>query len=235
MPPPDRPNETVLSPWKARAKVLAIRERWRVFCDAQVRRLNSPEPVRTPAHEAAGDGLAAVPPEGRGVVIAPPAGWGSRWGGNSMLRSKLAALMACGLAAAAWAGDDPVARDTEALQGEWRAVKGTAEGQKTPTAEAEMFRIAVKGDRLTLSAGGEARKARFVLDPAKSPKAIDLTWLDGPEKGRTVPGVYALEKGRWRLCVPNAKAGEAVQRPKEFTAAAGERRMLFTLERGKPE
>ena len=50
-----------------------------------------------------------------------------------------------------------------------------------------------------------------------------------------MPGVYALEEGRWRLCVPNAKAGEAVERPKEFTAAAGERRMLFTLERVKPE
>lgn len=152
-----------------------------------------------------------------------------------MRRTDLAALMACGLAAAAWAGDDPAGRDAETLQGEWRAVEGTAEGQKTPTAEAKMFRIAVKGDRLTLAAGGEARKARFKLDPARSPKAIDLTWLDGPEKGRTVPGVYALEEGRWRLCVPNAKAGEAVERPKGFTAAAGERRMLFTLERAKPE
>ena len=91
-----------------------------------------------------------------------------------MRRSTLALLAACGLAAAAWAGDDPAARDTEALQGDWRAVKGTAEGQKPPTAEAEMFRIAVKGDRLTLSAGGGDRKARFKLDPAKSPKAIDL-------------------------------------------------------------
>ncbi len=152
-----------------------------------------------------------------------------------MRSGKLATLMACGLAAAAWAGDGPVARDAGALQGEWRAVRGTAEGRKTPTAEAKMFRIAVKGDRLTLSAGGEARKARFELDPARSPKAIDLTWLDGPEKGRTVPGIYALEKGRWRLCVPNARTGEAVERPKGFTAAAGERRMLFTLERAKPE
>ncbi len=153
-----------------------------------------------------------------------------------MGRSKLAALVACGLAAAAWAGDDPAARDVKALQGEWRGVKGTVDGRRTPTAEARMFRIAVKGDRLTLAAGGEARKASFKLDPARSPKAIDLTWLDGPEKGRRVPGIYELEEmGRWRLCVPNAKAGEAVERPKEFTAAAGERRMLFTLERAKPE
>ena len=76
-----------------------------------------------------------------------------------MRRSNLAALMACGLAAAAWAGDDPAGRDAGALQGEWRAVKGTAEGQEAPTAEAKMFRIAVKGDRLTLAAGGEDRKA----------------------------------------------------------------------------
>ena len=152
-----------------------------------------------------------------------------------MRRSKLAMLLTCGVAAAVWAGDDPAAKDVEALQGEWRAVEQTAEGRKAQDGEAKMFRIAVKGDRLTLRAGGDARKARFKLDPAKSPRAIDLTWLDGPEKGRTVPGIYAVEKGRWRLCVPNAKKGEAEERPKEFTAAAGERRMLFTLERVKPE
>jgi hypothetical protein len=48
MPSPDRPNETVLSPWKGRAKALEITERWRLFCDAQVRRLNSPDFVVDP-------------------------------------------------------------------------------------------------------------------------------------------------------------------------------------------
>jgi hypothetical protein len=67
-----------LSPWKGRAKALEITERWRLFCDAQVRRLNSPDPVRTAAREAAGAGdeLAAVLPEGRVVVIDPPGGPG---------------------------------------------------------------------------------------------------------------------------------------------------------------
>ncbi len=37
-----------LSPWNGRAKVLEIRVRWRVFCHAQVRRLNSTGPVVDP-------------------------------------------------------------------------------------------------------------------------------------------------------------------------------------------
>jgi hypothetical protein len=78
MPSPVRPHETELSPWTGRAKVQEIRERWRVFCDAQVRRLNSPDPVGTPAREAggAGDELTAVLPEGRVVVIDSPGGPG---------------------------------------------------------------------------------------------------------------------------------------------------------------
>jgi hypothetical protein len=82
MPPPVRPNETELSPWKGRAKVLKIMERWRVFCDAQVRRLNTPQPVRTAAGEAAGAGdeLAAALPESRVIVIDPPGGPGVKRG-----------------------------------------------------------------------------------------------------------------------------------------------------------
>src|SRR5688572_20266020 len=92
MPTPDRPNETVLSPWKGRAKVLEIKERWRLFCDAQVRRLNSPDPVAdprvgpapegAPAREAAGAGdeLTAVLPEGGTVVIGSSGGPGAERG-----------------------------------------------------------------------------------------------------------------------------------------------------------
>ena len=39
------------------------------------------------------------------------------------------------------------------------------------------------------------------LDPAKKPKAIDITFLDkGFLEGLKLPGVYALEKGELRLC-----------------------------------
>jgi hypothetical protein len=45
---PVRPYESVLSRWQGQMRVLEIRERWRVFCDAQARRLNSPVPVVDP-------------------------------------------------------------------------------------------------------------------------------------------------------------------------------------------
>lgn len=125
--------------------------------------------------------------------------------------------------------------DVGALQGAWRAVEVTADGRPAPDGEARMFRIAVAGDRLTFAAGGDDRVARFTLDPARSPRAIDLTWLDGPGKGQVVRGIYSLDRGRLRLCVPNPKTGDAGARPRGFTAAAGEGRMLFTLERGPPK
>jgi RNA polymerase sigma-70 factor (ECF subfamily) len=121
--------------------------------------------------------------------------------------------------------------DVGSLQGAWRAVEVTADGRRAPDGEATMFRVAVAGNKLTLSAGGDDHTARFTLDPTRSPRAIDLTWLDGSEKGRTVRGIYAREGGRLRLCVPNPKAGDGEGRPGGFTAAAGEGRMLFTLEK----
>ena len=143
-----------------------------------------------------------------------------------MIGYALAALVGWGAAAGG---------DVGASQGAWRAVAVTADGRPVPNAEAGMFRITVTGDRLTLSAGGDDRTARFTLDPARTPRPIDLTWLDGPEKGLTVRGIYSLEGGRLRLCVPNPKTGDVGRRPGGFTAAAGEGRMLFTLERLPPE
>ena len=84
---------------------------------------------------------------------------------------------------------------------------------------------------MTWHSGGPVDvKARIELDPSKSPKEIDISILDGPGKGSTFPGIYALEKGQLRVCTSHTK-----DRPKDFKTERGQLRELLVLERVKPK
>jgi uncharacterized protein (TIGR03067 family) len=133
------------------------------------------------------------------------------------------------LAAAVGAGDD-AAKAAKELQGEWRGVEAEAQGNKATQEAARKVRMVIKGDEITVNPEGEVRKSKFKLDPSQSPRAIDLIPQDGPDKGKTVKGIYSLEKGRLRICTPNY-GGDIGQRPKEFKTQAGDGLALIVLER----
>lgn len=136
---------------------------------------------------------------------------------------------------------NPAADDTAKLQGTWNAVQIESNG-KTLGKDAIGVRdmqFIIEGDRLTIpgveagsqgraGSGGPARRKRFALDPAKTPKAIDLTSLDGREKGETSAGIYKIEDGRLTIALAPAEHPEA--RPEDFKAAAGDGIMVITLE-----
>ncbi|MCI0455444.1 MAG: TIGR03067 domain-containing protein [Gemmataceae bacterium] len=102
--------------------------------------------------------------------------------------------------------EDAAAEDAKLLQGEWRSVEYERDGKKRPSYEV-MSRREIwnfKGDEVSMKSdgGGLLPGTRFKLDPSKSPKVIDITWFEGPVKGQTAAGIYALEKGRLWLCIP---------------------------------
>ena len=118
-------------------------------------------------------------------------------------------------------------KDLKALQGEWQAVELIGQGKKATEEEVKQFRLVIKGNDLSIG----NRKSTFKIDPTKSPKAIDVTPLDGPQKGKVIPGIYALEKGQLRICISNGPNDS--DRPKEFKAEPGTGYVVITLERAK--
>jgi uncharacterized protein (TIGR03067 family) len=93
------------------------------------------------------------------------------------------------------------------------------------------LRWVVKGNEITwINKSGEEIKASFTIDPRKRPKQIDLTFLTGPDKGETCPGIYQRgdfdENILW-LCL--ADPGSKGARPKEFAYQWGEGRSLLSL------
>ena len=73
-------------------------------------------------------------------------------------------------------------------------------------------------------------EANFKLDPSKSPKAMDISYKEGPAAGQTIKAIYKLEGETLTICRAMAKEDD---RPKEFAAPIVSGRMLFQFKRSK--
>jgi uncharacterized protein (TIGR03067 family) len=119
-----------------------------------------------------------------------------------------AAVFAVGLAA-------PLAADDatfKSLAGSYKAVAVNKDGKAAPADVVADMRAKIEKDEITFTFKGKDFPAKLKVDPAKTPPHVDLAPADGPDKGRTFPGVYKLEKGELVLAFT-----EKGDRPTDFT------------------
>jgi uncharacterized protein (TIGR03067 family) len=121
-------------------------------------------------------------------------------------------------------GDDATAKkDLEKLQGEWAMVSGEHGGMAIPEEFKRGFTRSAKGNETTLTMNGQVyMKAKFTLDPAKSPKAIDYEVNEGQNQGKKMLGIYAIEGGTVKFCFGQPDQ----ERPKEFKTKQGDNHVL---------
>jgi uncharacterized protein (TIGR03067 family) len=115
-----------------------------------------------------------------------------------------------------------------ALQGEWRMASLVVHGDPVPEDQVRSGRLSVAGDRYTPTFGTAAVAARIALDPSRAPGAVDFTYLDGPQKGKTVKGIYAVRGDTLTVC---RGLGEGDPRPARFEAPAGSGHLLVVWKR----
>ena len=93
--------------------------------------------------------------------------------------------------------------DATAIQGTWVAVSGEADGKEASADEIKDFQVVFTADKLVFNPKGDNRASSYKLDPAKTPKVIEVTPQDGPAKGKTLHGLYELDGDRLKLCLQN--------------------------------
>ncbi len=103
--------------------------------------------------------------------------------------------------------------DRAKVQGTWRIVGGEHDGAPLVPAEVKAGTVVITADRLTIRGRGPDETTGYTLDPAKRPRAIDLT--DAKAKD-TRPGIYELDGDRLRLCFRTAAAKAPGERPTVF-------------------
>jgi uncharacterized protein (TIGR03067 family) len=122
--------------------------------------------------------------------------------------------MAVGLISVA-RGGDAAKKDLERLQGSWKTVELVESGKKVGADTLKALQVLIKGELLTVKEKGEVvEQFTIKLDPAKKPKAIDLFFTKGKDKGKKMLGIYAVEANTAKLCFDE----EGKKRPTEFAS-----------------
>jgi len=126
--------------------------------------------------------------------------------------------------------DDTAGKELKDFQGTWVLVSADRDGKKVP--EGKGVKLRIEGNRYSLTQESSAvigHRGSFVLDPAKKPKATDVSVAEGPDKGKTFLGIYELSGDDYKVCF--APAGK--DRPKDFSSKAGSGYILQVWKREK--
>jgi uncharacterized protein (TIGR03067 family) len=117
-------------------------------------------------------------------------------------------------------------------QGTWRVVSSVREGKEAPQDVTRSIERVVDGDHVVWKRDGKNfAGTKVVLDPTRSPKAIDVIPEGGPYRDKRVLGIYRLEGDTLTICMAEADK----ERPKAFEAPEGSGFMLMKFERQKTE
>jgi uncharacterized protein (TIGR03067 family) len=120
-------------------------------------------------------------------------------------------------------------QELKALEGTWVLETATLDG-RDHTLDFDGMKLILKGGEYTIEFGDNSDKGTVTIDPAKSPKWIDIkTGAKGPFRGLTLPGIYKIDGGKLVLCCH----ADGKTRPAEFGAQSKTRNMLFTYRREK--
>ncbi len=125
-------------------------------------------------------------------------------------------------------GDEP--KDADTIQGTWGMAAAELGGKPFPEELRKSIEMTLKGTDYIVSVGRQPDRGTFKLDPLAKPKAIDVTGVEGPNKGRTLPAIYELDGETLRICYDL----DGKTRPKEFKSVEGSRLFLVTYKRKKP-
>lgn len=119
-------------------------------------------------------------------------------------------------------------KDLAHLQGEWAMVSGERGGQALPADTIKTSRRTAKYDEVTVIMAGQIfMKAKFTLDPSKTPKAIDYAVTGGHYAGKTELGIYEFDGEQVKFCF----AVPSEPRPTEFSTKPEDGRTVSVWQR----
>jgi uncharacterized protein (TIGR03067 family) len=135
----------------------------------------------------------------------------------------VALFCAVGFAASGGSGtlaDDraDLEKEVRKFQGTWTFESSETGGKKLPARELKGLILTFEGDKHTVKKGDKViQVGTQKLDPSRSPKTIDVTIAEGPNKGAVMLGIYEISGDTLKVCFDP----EGKKRPTELKSASG--------------
>ena len=109
-------------------------------------------------------------------------------------------------------------KEVKKFQGTWTIESSVTGGKELTADELKGFILTFEGDKHTLKKGDDVfQVGTQKIDPSKSPKTIDVTITEGPNKGKVMLGIYEIDGDTLKVCFdPQGK-----KRPTEFKSPPG--------------
>jgi uncharacterized protein (TIGR03067 family) len=144
------------------------------------------------------------------------------------MRLWLVMVLATSLATATEVGGEggPANRAVD-LGGKWKVVRLEFRGIARDSSEVDRIKVHFTGERMIVRLDHDATEAFYRVDPSHRPRHIDVSHTDGPDRGHTFQGIYALDRDELRMCMDEG----ARKRPTDFVSAAGASITLIILRR----
>ena len=142
-----------------------------------------------------------------------------------LLKSIVALAVALSFSLVARSGDPK-----DGIDGTWLPSMAEFGGKILDDVWRNHHKLEVKDGKYEVTSGKILDQSTFKLNPAAKPKELDITGIEGPNKGKTFLGIYERDGDTLRICYDLG----GKDRPTEFKTKEGTQLFLVTYKRKKP-
>ena len=145
------------------------------------------------------------------------------------MKRQLLFVLAAGLLLGADDAKGDAKKELALFQGTWRFTSLEIEGKKVPIDMFKDAKLIIKDETFDYVGAGEDAKGTFKIDASKKPKTVDITYTEGPLKGKVLKAIYELDGDTYKICLDPA----GNDRPTKFETKEGSPIVLETLKKDK--
>ncbi len=140
-------------------------------------------------------------------------------------------LIVLAVASVGFSADPNPSKADKALGGRWAPRSAVMAGKELPREALKPMSLVFFRGKYTLRNGDQVDEGTYKLDESEVPKTITFVGTTGAQQGKTMFGIYELEKGTLKICVD--KSGKA--HPTKFESKPDSQVLLATYARqGRP-
>ena len=133
---------------------------------------------------------------------------------NSRILLLIASLLLMVTGQATPSEEDKPKTEKPELAGNWQVESATLEGQAFPAEVTSTMTLLMRGGRYEAHVGPQLDRGSYKVNNKSVPMEMDITGIEGVNKGKTFQAIYDWQKDKLRICY----GLEEGKRPTNFNA-----------------